>query len=299
MGSKLIYGAIEAGGTKFQCALGTGPDDFFTQQRIATTTPLETLAATQEFFERAQARFGSARSFGLASFGPIDINQHSPNWGHMLATPKPGWSNVNMVTPLRERFGVPVHLDTDVNAAAFAEWQLDLKCSVRSLAYITVGTGIGVGLVLNGHPYCGLMHPEMGHMVVRRDPHDKDFQGICPFHEDCLEGLASGPAIIARWGRSLDELNAPDVPIKIIGFYLGQLVTNIALMLSCERVVMGGGVMQAPNLLAEVRVQAEQLLNGYLPVSKLRGSLIDYVCAPGLGERSGIAGAMLLAMRPI
>jgi fructokinase len=290
-----MYGAIEAGGTKFVCAIARAPHDLVEQARIDTTAPMATLAAVVEFFADAQRRHGELASFGIGTFGPVELDRGAPGWGRILPTPKPGWTDADLVTPLRQRFGVPVAIDTDVNAAALAEWQLGAGQERRSLAYVTVGTGIGGGFIVDGKLVHGLMHPEVGHLLVRRDPRDAEFAGTCPFHGDCLEGLACGRAITARWGRSLSELPAEHEGSSIIAGYLGQLVANIALMLSSERVVLGGGVMQHAALLPLIRASTLRLLNGYLPHPELSGTLTDYVCAPGLGDRSGITGAVLLA----
>jgi fructokinase len=288
-------GAIEAGGTKFRCALARGVD-VLVSRRIETTTPAATLAAVVDFFVEAQAAFEPALAFGIGSFGPIDVDRRSPRYGCILPTPKPGWAGVDLADPLIRRFGRPVAVDTDVNAAALAESTLGAGRGLASLAYVTVGTGIGGGLIVDGRPVHGLLHPEMGHIAVRRDPRDLSFAGICPFHGDCLEGLASGPAIQARWSRPLDAIPADADAPAIIGGYLGQLAANIALMVSSERVVFGGGVMSSGAVLPYIRARARGLLNGYLTPSRVRDSLDDYITAPDLGELSGLIGALLLAI---
>ena len=288
-----LIGAIEAGGTKFNCAVGRGPCEVLAQTRIPTTTPAQTLAAVLRFFEDAERQHGPVAAFGIGSFGPIELDRGSPDWGRMLTTPKPGWSGADLVAPLRTRFGRPVALDVDVGAAALAEVRLGAGQGTRSLAYVTVGTGIGAGFIINGQPLHGLMHPEAGHMQVRRAPRDVDFPGVCPYHGDCLEGLASGPAILARWQRPLNELEAAHQ--EVIAWYLGQLCANLALTLSCERIAIGGGVMQTDGLLERIRAQARALLNGYLPRPQHRGELNEFIVAPGLGEHAGLAGALLLA----
>lgn len=289
-----LLGAIEAGGTKFICAVGRAPHEVLAQLRIPTTTPAVTLAAVLGFFEEAERQHGPVAAFGIGSFGPIELDRDSPEWGRMLTTPKPGWSGADLVAPLRSRFGRPVALDVDVGAAALAEVRLGAGQGTHSLAYVTVGTGIGAGFIINGRPLHGLMHPEAGHMHVRRAPGDLDFPGVCPYHGDCLEGLASGPAIQARWQRPLNELDAAHQ--EVIACYLGQLCANLALTLSCERIAMGGGVMQTDGLLERIRAQSRALLNGYLPRPQHRGELRDFIVAPVLGDHAGLAGALLLAM---
>ncbi len=297
MNSRPLYGAIEAGGTKFVCAAGYGPLEIADSRRevIATTTPQVTLGAVVAFFERIRNDGGVFAGIGVAAFGPVDVDRQSPTWGSILATPKPGWSGVSLTRPL-ERFECPVTIDTDVNAAALAEARYGAGAGVASVAYVTVGTGIGGGVALEGGTIRGMLHPEMGHIRVRRDPRDLAFAGICPFHGDCLEGLASGPAIVARWNARLGEL-APEHPAhEIIGGYLGQLAATIALVLSAQRIVFGGGVMNG-RLLAHIRATAARELGGYLPVEERGGGFERLIVEPSLGGLAGIAGALLLAAR--
>lgn len=290
-----LYGAIEAGGTKFRCELARGLDEVLLEARIPTTTPVETLARVRDFFTQASARFGAPAALGIASFGPVDVDTHSPSWGHILATPKAGWGGTDLAGFMSRAVGCPVAIDTDVNAAARAELKFGAGRGVHSLVYVTVGTGIGGGAVSDGRPIRGLLHPEMGHIRVQRDLEDPQFKGVCPFHGDCLEGLASGPAIVARWGAPLKSLARDHIGHRIIGNYLGQLVNNIALVLSAERVVFGGGVLEDPGLLDLIRSSASSLLNGYLPSDRLAPDLRGYLVLPGLGVRSGLVGALLLA----
>jgi fructokinase len=294
-----LYGAIEAGGTKFVCALGRGPGEWLAETRIATTTPMQTLGELVEFFSQAQRRHGAVSAFGVGAFGPLELNPASRQWGCLLQTPKAGWSGTDLLKPLREHFHVPVAIDTDVNAAALAEAQLGAGRGLRSIAYITVGTGIGGGFVIDGQSLRGVMHPEIGHLPVRRDKRDTNFDGCCPFHGDCLEGLASGPAVLARWGTPLNELARQPETSSIIAGYLAQLSASIAFTVSSERIVFGGGVMQTPGLIDEVRTETVRLLNGYLPLAPLDGNLADFIVPPGLGTRSGLTGAMLLAQRAV
>lgn len=291
-----LYGAIEAGGTKFVCGIGHSPGSWLEETRIPTTTPEETLPAMVDFFDRAQRRFGAVHAFGLASFGPVDLHSNSATFGRLLPTPKPGWSGVDMPAVLRARFAGPVSIDTDVNAAAMAEQQLGAGMGLRSVAYVTVGTGIGGGLALDGRPIPGLMHPEMGHIRVLRHSLDSDFPGTCPFHGDCLEGLASGPAIRARWGKTLSELGAAHVANAVIGDYLGQLAANIALIASCERVVFGGGVVLDSTLLPHIRRAVSGILKGYIAGLADEAAMAAFIAKAALGDRAGLTGAMLLAM---
>ncbi len=297
MNRRALYGAIEAGGTKFVCAAGYGPMDIAPQMRtvIATTTPAETLAAVVAFFEQVRANAGAFSAFGVGAFGPVDIEPRSDTWGSILSTPKPGWAGTSLVAPL-ERFGCPVALDTDVNAAALAEARLGAGRDANSLTYVTVGTGIGGGVIEQGRSIRGLLHPEMGHIRVRRDPRDGQFRGVCPFHGDCLEGLASGPAIVARWGAPMSALPIGHAGPDIIGGYLGQLAATIALMYASERIVFGGGVMSGADLLPRIRAVATEQLGGYLPIEARAGGFERLIVAPALAGQAGITGALLLAM---
>lgn len=291
---RALYGAIEGGGTKFICALGAPDAAPLAQHSVPTTDPATTLAACRKFFESASGRHGSIAALGIACFGPLQLQRDAPDYGHLMATPKAGWSHADIVGPLRDALGVPVALDTDVGAAALAEWRLGAGRGASSLVYVTVGTGIGGALV--PHPAeQRLMHAEMGHLPLRRDARDAAFAGICPFHGDCAEGLASGPAIRARWGCDLAELDAAHPGRDLIAGYLGQLAASITLMLSPGCIVFGGGVMSDGSMLPRVRKAMHDYLDGYLPPLHDVASLDAYVRAPALGAHSGIRGALLLA----
>ena len=293
-----MFGAIEAGGTKFVCAAGYGPGDIREDCRavIPTTTPAATLAAVVDFFEGITGKYGSLSGIGLAAFGPVDLDRRSPTWGRMLATPKAGWSDASLVAPL-ERFACPIVIDTDVGAAALAEARLGAGAGLGSLVYVTVGTGIGGGVFVADHTLKGLLHPEMGHIRIKRDARDTDFAGVCPFHGDCLEGLASGPAVTARWNMRADCLPEAHPAREVLGDYLGQLAATVALVVSCERIVFGGGVVLGGRLLPYIRQSASRWLGGYLPIEARAGGFDRYITAPGLGDSAGSAGAMLLAMQ--
>jgi fructokinase len=298
--TRALYGAIEAGGTKFICAAGYGPTEIIDSLRaeIPTSTPAATLSAVAAFFGRVRREAGALAGIGIAAFGPVDLDQRSRSWGRLLATPKPGWSGVSLTEPL-EPLGCPIAIDTDVNAAALAEARVaGAHLGVRSLAYVTVGTGIGGGVIIDGRSIRGLLHPEMGHLLVRRDPRDVDFGGICPFHCDCLEGLASGPAIMARWNAPVASWPDSHPGLEIIGGYLGQLAATIALVLSCERIVFGGGVMSSGRLLPFIRGAAARQLNGYLPIEARAGGFERYISPAALGKLAGLTGALLLAGAP-
>lgn len=294
-----LYGAIEGGGTKFVCAVGTGPDRILERVSVPTRDARSTLAECVQFFVAAQRVHGPIAAFGFACFGPIELRRGAADFGRIMATPKPGWSGAKVLEPLRSAFNAPIELDTDVGAAALAEWRLGAGQGVGSLAYVTVGTGIG-GAIAPAESQAGrLMHAEMGHLPVRRDPRDLDFAGVCPFHGDCLEGLASGLAIRSRWGCTLDALSAQHVGASVIGGYLGQLAASLALVVSVERIVFGGGVMGNGALLPLIRAAAFEYLAGYLEPLNDTERASHYICAPALGGDAGLAGSVLLAMRAL
>jgi fructokinase len=295
----MIYGAIEAGGTKFVCAVVTAPTRVVAEHVVATTTPDETLANVVHFFEEAERAHGPLHGFVIASFGPVQVLRTSPRWGRLLATPKPGWSHASLIEPLQSRWPrCAIELDTDVNAAALAESVLGAGRNAGNIAYVTVGTGIGGGAIVNGGPLHGWMHPEMGHIRVRRDPRDMDFAGTCPFHGDCVEGLACGLAIQRRWGADLSRLGDDHPASSIIGNYIGQLAATIALILSPERIVFGGGViMSNTGLLEHIRSATREALADYVLPRDSGLAIEDAVCFSTLGGRAGLYGAALLAQR--
>ena len=281
-----LYGLVEAGGTKFVLGVAHGPDEVVAVARIPTTTPAETIAAMTDWL----ASHGPLAAVGIGTFGPVEVDRASPHWGRILATPKAGWSNTDLVGPVAARLGCPVGLDTDVTAAALAEYRWGAGQGQPSLLYFTIGTGIGGGAVIGGKPLAGVSHPEMGHIRLPLHPADADFAGTCPFHGACLEGLASGPAITARYGVSLSELPADHPAHEIVAWYLAHAVIAAQAMFEPGRIVLGGGVMGTPGLLARVQAQADRLGNGYF-----RGKASEVVVRPGLGDRSGLLGALALA----
>lgn len=294
-----LYGAIEGGGTKFVCAIGRSPGPIVERVSVPTTDAAATLAECVRFLEAAQARHGPMAALGLGCFGPIELRPESRAYGRMRSTPKAGWRGVDVLRPFRSAFGLPMALDTDVGAAALAEWRLGAGRGLGSVAYVTVGTGIG-GAVAPAEPGAGrVMHAEMGHIPMRRDPRDREFAGVCPFHGDCLEGLASGPAIRARWGCTLDALPPGHEGPAVVAGYLGQLAASIALMHGVERIVLGGGVMGGGALLPLVREAATAYLNRYVEAFEDIERAAGYICAPALGSDAGIAGALLLAERAL
>ncbi len=291
-----IFGAVEAGGTKFVCLVGTGPGDIREQVRLPTTTPDATLRETLRFFEAAKARGGPLAAVGIASFGPIDLRPESPAFGYITSTPKPGWANVDIAGTVRRALDVPVGFDTDVNAAALAELKWGAAQGLDTFIYLTIGTGIGGGGSMNGRLMHGLVHPEMGHVRIPHDVAADPFPGICPFHGDCLEGLASGPAMSARW-REPAELLPEDHPAWVLeAHYLALAVVNFICTLSPERIVLGGGVMSNGHLLPLVRQRVLELLNNYIRSDRLLQTIDEFIVAPRLGSNAGVLGALALAL---
>lgn len=291
-----LYGAVEAGGTKFVCALGDASGRLLAEHRLATRDPESTLAETLEFLHRCESQHGRLAAIGLASFGPVDLDRRSATYGRILKTPKPGWSHVDLVGAIARDFGPRVGFDTDVNAAACAEHRWGAAKDASTMVYLTIGTGIGGGVLADGKPLHGLMHPEIGHIYPRRHPFDRDFAGVCPFHGDCLEGLASGPAIAARSGVSLDLLDFSHPQWDIEADYLGQLCAQLVCTISPQRIVMGGGVMSQARLLPMIRERTQHWLRGYLDRPELSTETNSYIVAPGLGAQSGVLGALALAI---
>ena len=286
----IAFGGIEAGGSKWECAIGTGPADVRATETVPTTTPDETIARVVAFFERE----GPVEAIGIGSFGPVDSNLSSPTWGHITTTPKPGWARTDVAQEIRRRLSVPVAFDTDVNAAALGEHSWGAARGVDTFCYITVGTGIGGGGMVGGKLLHGLVHPEFGHMRI---PHDRDadpFPGVCPYHGDCWEGLASGRAVEARWGQPAAEL-VDDAVWELEARYLALGLVCVICVLSPERIVIGGGVMTRPGLLARVRHAVHELMNGYLEHPSMCETIADYITLPALGSKAGMLGAIALA----
>lgn len=280
-----MLGAIEAGGTKFVCAVGDKPGRIKDSIKIPTTVPEETMAGVIEFFKQYDIE-----SIGIGSFGPIDVNQESETYGYITSTPKLAWRNYPFVQALEESFGVPVGFNTDVNAAALGEAVLGAAKGLDSCLYITVGTGIGAGAVVNGKLLKGLSHPEMGHIIVRRHPEDT-YKGTCPYHADCLEGLAAGPAIEERWGKKGVSLVKRNEVWDLEGYYIAQALMQYILILSPKKIILGGGVMNQTQVFTSIYKYLPELLKDYVALPELS----SYIVSPGLGDRAGITGSLLLA----
>ena len=287
-----VIAAVELGGTKVLAAVASDPLAPLRRVRIPTRDPRSTLEEVAAFFETASRDFGAPAALGIASFGPIGIRRGSADWGRMGRTPKSGWKGADVVGPLAAQLGCPVGLDTDVNGAALAEARWGAGRDLGSLAYLTVGTGIGGGLVYDGKVVHGAMHPEIGHVRLQRHPQD-NYAGCCAYHSNCAEALASGPAMTARFGRNLDELEA-DHPFRaVLADYLGQLCATLVLVASPERIVIGGGVMTGSALHAAADEAMRRSLGGYVEPPGPEGGA--FVVPPGLGDHAGLAGAFALA----
>ncbi|MDX1377620.1 MAG: ROK family protein [Anaerolineales bacterium] len=289
-----LFGGIEGGGTKFICAVGTSPDDIRRQTRIPTAAPKETLEQAIRFFQEAERDLGKLSALGVACFGPLDPNPASPTYGRILPTPKPGWTDADIVGTLLSAFDVPIGFDTDVNGAALGEWTWGAAQGLETFIYLTVGTGIGGGLMANGKLVHGLLHPEMGHVML---PHDKErdpYEGWCPFHKDCFEGLASGPALEERWGQKAETL-PPDHPAWALeAHYIALALVNYITTLSPQRIILGGGVGGRKDLLPLIRENVQKLVNNYVQSPEIIDNIDRYIVPPGLGSRSGMLGAIAL-----
>lgn len=291
--SREVYGGIEAGGTKFACVTGTGPEDIRAETTIRTTSPEETISRAVRFFLEQSGKTPLA-AMGIGSFGPADPHPASPTYGLITTTPKPGWANTDLAGPVREALGVPVRFDTDVNAAALGEHRWGAARGLDSFIYLTVGTGIGGGGMTNGRLIHGLMHPEMGHVRLPRAVTDR-FPGNCPYHGDCLEGLAAAPALAQRWGEQAEALPDDHPAWPLEARYLALAVANLVFTLSPQRIIIGGGVMRRRGLLEAVRRNLGELLGGYLPALGGPEALSRYLTSPALRDRAGVLGAIALA----
>jgi fructokinase len=287
----MILGAIEAGGTKFVCGIGNENGDIIEKISFPTTTPEETLQLVTDYFKDKQIE-----ALGVGSFGPIDLNQESSTYGFITSTPKKHWKNVNLLGELKKQLDVPMAFDTDVNAAALGELEWGAAKGLDSCIYMTVGTGIGVGAVSEGKVIHGMLHPEMGHILVRRHE-DDTYKGNCPFHGDCLEGMASGPAIENRWGQKGVVLSANQQVWELEAYYLAQALVNYILVLSPKKMILGGGVMQQKQLFPIIIENVVNLLNGYIQHENLLVNIDDYIVPPELGDNAGLCGALALAKR--
>jgi fructokinase len=290
-----LLAGLEAGGTKFLCALGTEDGEILAQARIPTASPAETTEKAIRFFQEQRATFGEAAALGIAAFGPLELNPRSPFYGHITSTPKPGWAGTDLLGSMAQAMNIPVTIDTDVNAAALAEWRWGSAKGLDSVVYMTIGTGVGGGGLLHGRPIHGLVHPEMGHILVPHDRGMDPFPGCCPFHGDCLEGLASGLAIEKRWQTRAESLPQEHPAWPLEAHYLALGLTTVVCTLSPQRIILGGGVMRQSHLFPLIRAEVASLLNGYVQAEAILAGADEYIVGPTLGDQAGIKGALALA----
>ncbi len=291
----MLFGGIEAGGTKIVCAVGTGPDDLRAETRFPTTTPDDVLARITYFFRDQQA-VAPLSAIGIGSFGPVSLTPGKPDYGYITSTPKPGWRDADLAGAVERALNLPVGFDTDVNVAALGEWRWGAAQGLDTFLYITVGTGVGGGGLSNGRMMHGLIHPEMGHIRIPHDLQADPFPGYCPYHGDCLEGLVSGPSMRARWGVPAETL-PPDHPAWALeAHYLALACVNFICTLSPQRIILGGGVMTQPHIFPAIRHEVQVLLSGYVQAGEIITDAIEtYIVPPALGGRAGVLGAIALA----
>ena len=291
-----LYGGIEGGGTKFVCAVGSGPDNIVAETSFPTTKDSAATIGKAIDFLRAHSQNEPLAGVGIASFGPVDPDPRSPEYGYITTTPKPGWAHTNFLGPVRDALGVPVAFDTDVNGAALGEYRWGAAAGLDTFVYLTIGTGLGGGGMVKGQLMHGLMHPEMGHMLIPHDRQTDPYEGFCPYHGDCWEGLAAGPALEGRWKTKGGELPLDHPAWELEAHYLALGLVNIITILSPQRIVMGGGVMHQSHLFPMVRSKVQTLLNGYLKRGAITTDEIkQYIVPPALEGRSGVLGAIALA----
>ena len=285
-----LYGALEAGGTKMVCAIGDENGNILERISIPTRTPAETMGPMIDFF-----RGKGIRALGIGCFGPVDLKKGSRTCGYITSTPKLAWQNYPIVAEFEKALGVPVGFDTDVNAAALGEATWGCTRDVENSIYITVGTGVGVGVIIGGKPYHGMLHPEGGHILLARHPDDPMVGSGCPFHENCLEGLAAGPSLEKRWGIKGAELTGRKEVWQLEAYYIGQALADYILILSPERIVLGGGVTHQEGLLALIRQETAKQLAGYIRTAAI-DHLDSYIVGVSLNDNQGVMGAVKLAM---
>jgi fructokinase len=286
-----LWGGIEAGGTKFVCAVAGDDGKLLAETTFPTTVPDRTIGQAIEFLRQQD----ELAAIGISSFGPVDLIPGSPTYGTITTTPKPGWANADIVGRVRQALDVPVGFDTDVNGAALGEHRWGAAQGLDTFVYLTIGTGIGGGGMVDGRLIHGLIHPEMGHMRIPHDPNRDPFAGVCPFHGDCFEGLAAGPAIEARWGQRGETLPPGHPAWELEAHYIALGVVNLVCTLSPQRVILGGGVMQQARLFPLIRSEVQRLLNGYVKAPAILERIDEYLVPPGLGNRAGVKGAIALA----
>lgn len=295
-----LYGGIEAGGTKFVCIIAGGPDDVRLETRFPTTTPEETMRRTVEFFREGCAKLGeNIVSLGVGSFGPVGLRKDKPDYGYVTSTPKPGWRNAPVAPVLEKELNIPVIFDTDVNTAALGESLWGAARGLKNAIYLTFGTGVGGGIISNGEPIRGLVHPEVGHILLPHDRLKDPFEGFCPYHGDCLEGLTAGPAIEKRWKTRAENLPVDHPAWDLEAEYIAAALHAFICCYSPERIILGGGVMQQEQLFPLIRAKTLASLSGYVQAAEILEHIDTYIVPPLLGSRAGSLGAIALAMQAL
>jgi fructokinase len=294
-----LLAGIEAGGTKFICAIGTSDGDILVETRFPTSSPDETLTRAADFINEQTPSLGPLAAIGIASFGPIDLQCDSEKFGHILNTPKPGWTDTDIVGRLRSTFDVPIGFDTDVNGAALGAWRWGAAQGLETFVYLTIGTGIGGGGLVNGQLMHGLVHPEMGHIPLPKDIENDSFEGVCPFHGDCFEGLASGSAMEKRWGQKAETLPPNHPAWDLEAHYIALALRSIICVLSPQRIILGGGVMQQPQLFPLIRKRTQDTLNDYIQSPQILEQIDEYIVPIAMAGKAGILGAFVLAERAL
>ena len=284
------YGSLEAGGTKMVCAIGDEQGHILERVSIPTLAPENTMPAILDFF-----RNKNISALGIGCFGPVDLDKKSPTYGHITTTPKLAWKNYDLVGVCEKELGVPVGFDTDVNGSALGEATWGCTKNLDNSIYITVGTGIGVGVIIDKKPYHGMIHPEGGHIFLARHPQDPMERGVCPYHELCLEGLASGPSIQARWGKPGVELADRKEVWELEAYYLAQAICSYIMILSPEKIIVGGGVAHQEQMMPLIRAEVLRQMGGYITAKGMQ-DLDNYIVLPSLNDDQGILGALKLAM---
>lgn len=289
----MLIGAIEAGGTKFVLGIGNEKGEILERVSIPTESPQETMPKVIEFFMGK-----GVEAIGVGCFGPIDPKKDSPTYGYITTTPKVKWANYNIIGELKKHFNVPIAFDTDVNGATLGELTWGVAKGLDSALYITVGTGIGAGAIVEGKMIHGLLHPEMGHIMVKKHEND-NYKGKCPYHGDCLEGVAAGPALEERWGKKGFELEPNHPAWEMEAYYLAQALVNFILIVSPEKIIMGGGVMKQEHLFPMIRKEVANILKGYINKKEISEDIDNYIVAPKLGDNAGLCGAVALGLKEL
>ena len=291
-----LYGGIEAGGTKIVCAIGNSPEEILIESRFPTTTPEETIKKIIVFFQESEKKVDQdIESIGLASFGPVDLDQNSKTYGYITSTPKPGWAFTSLLKEIQNALQKPMFFDTDTNGAVIGEHKWGSGQGLNDLFYITIGTGIGGGVLSSGKTIHGLLHPEIGHMLLPHDRAKDPFEGFCPFHKDCLEGLASGPSMNARWGTRAENLPADHPAWDLEAEYIALALHNVVLSYAPQRLILGGGVMQQELLFPKIRKRLLESLADYIQSPYILKDIDNYVVPPLLGQKAGVLGAIAMA----